>query len=245
MRKGTHYTEKSKRLLSKAHKGRVSPNKGKHVNHSGCFKKGNTCAKGRTPWNKGLTKKTDKRIAKWAKTREGQPSKLKGIVLSEEHKRKVSKTLKGRRLSEEHRENISKGQKGNKNHMYGKHHSEETKNKISKACIGRFLGVALSEEHKRKVSKALMGHPSTNYGGYRGKERHQNLVKKMTSWLDNGKNKIEVEKPVKVNSNRWRIIDILVNNNICIEIGRCSKEKIDDLKNNNFTVIHLPYTIFR
>lgn len=40
--------------------------------------------------------------------------------------------------------------KGKNNFMYGKHHSEETKQKMSKAK----RGIPLSEEHKRALSRA-------------------------------------------------------------------------------------------
>ncbi len=55
----------------------------------------------------------------------------KGKFLSEEHKEKISNALKGRNLTEEHRKNLSIRNKNENNPMYGKHHSEETKKKIS------------------------------------------------------------------------------------------------------------------
>lgn len=56
----------------------------------------------------------------------GRPSKLKGIPLTEEHKRNLSKSR------------IEKGvAKGEKNPFYGKHHSEETKRRISEKNKGR------------------------------------------------------------------------------------------------------------
>ena len=44
---------------------------------------------------------------------------------------------------------------GEKNGMFGKHHTEETKKKISEKLKGR----KLTEEHKRKISKAQKGKP--------------------------------------------------------------------------------------
>lgn len=52
--------------------------------------------------------------------------------------------------SEEHKRKVSKMHKGKNNFMYGKHHSEETKQKMSKAK----RGIPLSEEHKRALSRA-------------------------------------------------------------------------------------------
>lgn len=64
----------------------------------------------------------------------------KGKKLSEQHKRRIGEsgkghptTLKGRPISQEHKEKIRKAMTGNKNPFYGKHHSEETKKKMSEA----------------------------------------------------------------------------------------------------------------
>lgn len=51
-------------------------------------------------------------------------------------------------------------QKGKNNIFYGKHHTEETKRKMSEANKGK----TLSEEHKRKISEDLKGHPSWSKG---------------------------------------------------------------------------------
>lgn len=72
-------------------------------------------------------------------------------------------SYKGRRLSEEHKRKIglanSISKKGCISPMKGKHHSEETKNKLRNA----FLGKPLSEEHKRKIRE---NHPHLS------RERH-------------------------------------------------------------------------
>ena len=57
-------------------------------------------------------------------------------------------------------ERISKAHKGEKNHFFGKHHSDESKKKMSDAKKGKHL----SEEHKRKLSDALKGEKNHNYG---------------------------------------------------------------------------------
>ena len=70
-------------------------------------------------------------------TRRKQSEAHKGITLSEEHKRKISEASKGKTLSEETRRKQSEAQKGKycgENHpMFGKHHSEETKEKMSES----------------------------------------------------------------------------------------------------------------
>jgi group I intron endonuclease len=52
-------------------------------------------------------------------------------------------------ISEETRLRMSESSRGDKNSFYGKHHSEETKEKIRNAQLGR----KHSEEHRMKVSK--------------------------------------------------------------------------------------------
>jgi hypothetical protein len=72
-------------------------------------------AKGRTPWNKGVT----------------------GIVHSEESNKKRSATLKGRKRSEEFCQKVSNGKKGHKAGMSGKKHSEETLQKMRDSALKR------------------------------------------------------------------------------------------------------------
>lgn len=60
---------------------------------------------------------------------------------------------KGKKHSEAAKEKISKAKAGENNHFYGKHLSEEHKNKLSKAGKGR----RHSEESIRKISEAKMG----------------------------------------------------------------------------------------
>ena len=56
---------------------------------------------------------------------------LTGKQLSEETKAKISETLKGKKLNEEHKAKISEAMKGQNNPNYGKHRTEETKQKMS------------------------------------------------------------------------------------------------------------------
>lgn len=70
--------------------------------------------KGKTSWNKGLTKETDLRVAQISKSNKGKPSPNKGRIFgphSEESNRKRSESLK---LSYANNERISwnKGKKG-------------------------------------------------------------------------------------------------------------------------------------
>jgi hypothetical protein len=62
--------------------------------------------------------------------------------------------------------------------------------------------------------------------------------------MGNNQNRIETEKPIKLASGHWRIIDILVNDYTCIEIGNCREEKVVDLENNGYEVVRFPYSYF-
>lgn len=100
-----------------------------------------TFQKNYIPWNKGLTKENDERVAKSALslglTRKGKSSGMKGKHHSEESKEKTRQKMlgkvhwnKGKPLSEEHKRKCSISQTG-------KHHTEETKEKIRQKAIGR------------------------------------------------------------------------------------------------------------
>jgi hypothetical protein len=54
---------------------------------------------------------------------------LQGRKLSDEHRKNLSRKI----FSDEHRRNLSRAKSGKNNPMYGKHRSDETKEKIAKA----------------------------------------------------------------------------------------------------------------
>lgn len=89
--------------------------------------------------------------------------------LSESHKG-ISNSNKGKKLSEEHRQKLSDSAKRyHETHefvspMKGKHHSEDTKRRMSNAHKGKIsgennphYGKHLSEEHRRKISESNKG----------------------------------------------------------------------------------------
>jgi len=87
----------------------------------------------------------------------------KGKSPSEETKKKMSISQKGHKrsgwkLSSEVRKKMSNSKKGEKHFFYGKHHSKETKQKISNSLKGRHP----SEETLRKRSISLKGKKRTS-----------------------------------------------------------------------------------
>ena len=70
----------------------------------------------------------------------------KGAKLTEEHKLKLSKSTKGKKKSNEFIEKIT----GEKNHFYGKKHSEETRKKLSEIAKAR-----MTDERKKQISESV------------------------------------------------------------------------------------------
>ncbi len=62
--------------------------------------------------------------------------------------------------TEEYKNNMSKSTSGNKNGMFGKKHTEETKNKIRQKSIGR----KLNDSHRNKMSENRTGEKNSFYG---------------------------------------------------------------------------------
>lgn len=97
--------------------------------------------------------------------------------LSEESRRNLSNSKKGenhpmfgKKVSEDTRKKMSDSHKGENNHFYGKHHTEEVKNKLSKINTGKHhseesikkislgnQGKIVSEESKKKISSSRKG----------------------------------------------------------------------------------------
>lgn len=137
---GKPHTEDTKNQISQAKLGKPSPHKGKKYS-----------AEVRAKMS----------LAQKKSTANKQPK-------STEHKKNISKALKGKAVSEEKRKRISESLKGNVPWNKGKtgcqvawnkgtEHTEETKDKISKANKGKTpwnKGVPRSEETKQKIRLA-------------------------------------------------------------------------------------------
>ncbi|MDP3763658.1 MAG: NUMOD3 domain-containing DNA-binding protein [bacterium] len=77
----------------------------------------------------------------------------RGKPLPEQTKRKLSLMFKGRSLLEETKKKISESLMGENHPLFGKHHKEQTKKKISVANLGK----TNTDEHNKKISMAKSG----------------------------------------------------------------------------------------
>lgn len=94
-----------------------------------------------------------------------------GKILSIEHRRKLGDSKRGKSLSLEHKKKISENHpdfSGENHPMFGRHHSEEAKLKISIGNTGKIhtdetklqmskskIGISISEQHKNNISNSL------------------------------------------------------------------------------------------
>lgn len=83
----------------------------------------------------------------------------KGKIISEESRRKMSEKQRGKIISQETKEKLSKSMSGKGNPMYGKHHTEETKKRISEVRKEKYRNgeYVISEETRRKMSESHKG----------------------------------------------------------------------------------------
>jgi hypothetical protein len=77
--------------------------------------------------------------------------------ISDETKDKLRRFNLGKQLSTETRERMSISRTGEKNHFFGKSHSEESRKKIRDARRNQVI--TISEETKKKISDAQKGKP--------------------------------------------------------------------------------------
>ena len=131
-----------------------------------------THRKGKTPWNKGLTKETDSRLAAIGESikiaKQNNPAWNKGLTKEVDVRVKInakhiSETLKGHTVSEETRQKISNANKG-------KIISEYQRNRISEAISGdnnpmkrpeikeKHLEACRTTEYRARASAAMKEH---------------------------------------------------------------------------------------
>jgi len=109
----------------------------------------------------------------------------KSIKHSEETRRKISEAMKGRKRSEETRKKMSEAKTGENHPNFGKHFSEEHRNKISESCKKSFEGRKrfFSEEHRKKLSDAKTGvKRSDEFRRNMSGENHHNWQGGISGW---------------------------------------------------------------
>lgn len=116
--------------------------------------------KGKIPWNKGLTKETDERVAKSAE-KNIDSHKGQSRPHSKETKRKISESHKGIRPSDESREKMSKSSKGQHAWNKGVELSEEHRQNLSES----HKGYEPPEEVRRKMGLSRSGDKNPNWKG--------------------------------------------------------------------------------
>lgn len=114
-------------------------------------------------WNKGLTAKDHPRVLG------GKDSYWYGKKLSKKHKKKMSESAKKPRRIRISIENLPKNQTGINHPFYGKHHTEETKEKLRLANIGK----KHSKEIIEKRALSLRGKPRSKWVKKKISESHK------------------------------------------------------------------------
>lgn len=124
---GKKFSEEHRQKLSAAKKGKEPWNKGKKGLQKG--------------WNKGMTFSKE-----WIEKHHHHKP------LSDEAKAKISKANKGKpgpKITEEGRKRLSEIQQGENNSFYGKHHTDETKQKLSSAS--KNMWAMMTHERKQEI----------------------------------------------------------------------------------------------
>lgn len=141
-----------------------------------------TFKKGQSSWNKGKECPQETRD-KVSKSKRGKPvPKLQGRIFTPEWKERLSEAHsnrsqewkdnlsaanKGRVHPPEFGQQISKRTKGEKNPFYGKHHTQESKDKVSIAKTGVKLPAITGENHPMFKHPEKFLYKGRGKGGYR------------------------------------------------------------------------------
>jgi NUMOD3 motif len=215
--------------------------------------------KGRIPYNKGKTNEQlfgveksniiSEKIRKTHKNKKlSEEHKIKiglggtGKTMSEEAKKKISLAQKGRKVSELTKEKLRQ-YKDEKSSFFGKHHSEETKQKISKINKGPnsyMWGKHLTQQCKKRISDKNKGRIVSKETRqkmsliFKGR-KHSKEAKKKMSEAHKGKKFImsnEARKNVRLAKIKWVVnnknnglpIAPTFNKNACEIIDKYGKE---------------------
>ena len=145
---GLKHSEYTKKLLSAKFSGKNNYFYGKrYIGKDNPFYNKNHSEESRA-------KMSESHIGKipWCKGKKG--------IFSDETLKRMSEAKKGIPLSMEHKKNIRLSQSGEKHPMFGKKHTEETKEKIRQKALGK----KATAETKAKMSEAQKGEKNHNYG---------------------------------------------------------------------------------
>ena len=98
------------------------------------------------------------------------------------HKSGENHPLFGKHHSEESRKKMSESKKGENNQMFGKHHSEESRKKMSESRKGKtpwMKGKHHSEESRKKISESRKGENNPLFGKHRSEETRKKISEKL------------------------------------------------------------------
>lgn len=137
---------------------------------------------------KQLSDETKRKLSEGHKARGIRPPSRLGVKMSDETKRKIGAAnairMKGRKLSEITKKKLSESRTGEKNHFFGKKHSEKSRGKMSSAKLSnptRYWagktrsedtnkkislskkGIPISDEHKKRIGDAIRGEKSCKW----------------------------------------------------------------------------------
>lgn len=160
------------------------------------------------PWNKGkigiYSEEYRKKISAGLKGKRKPPRSeehrknlskaLKGHEVSEETRKKISQAQIGREISEETRRKLSEAKKGSKHPLWGKRHTEETKNKMRDTKINQYrnnseLIIRISNSVKKlwRDSEYHKKHTGPNHHWWKGgiTKREETLAHALRAELRN------------------------------------------------------------
>lgn len=168
---------------------------------------------------------------------------ISGFKFSNETKEKISKKAKERLINPENHPMYGVRRYGESNPMYGKHHTEETRRKISEANKGNpspNLGKKFSEESKEKMRVAKRGKYDGENHPFYGKH-HSEETKQKISNSKSGYNAKNTKPIINIDTNKIYYSSIMASNDTNIDsssILKCCKYKFKTVGGYNWKYIY-------